>query len=383
MTRNFTRFLLLLLVNVMIGACAGGPPTPLDPPPGPDPLNAAYIIEDQIVPLVNGRSRVQAVPGSASLIRADVFGDPLYGDLDGDGDEDAAVVIVYDPGGSGTFYYIAAAIHQNGQYKGTAGYRLGDRIILQTLAYDNGVLLVRYLDRRPGEPMSAPPSARTAVQLRMAGDKLAPLSSGTAEEQVLRGWVTFGHEVQSFLPCAGMTEHWLLGISPALRQIAAAYRKALPRARAYDPLFMALAGHSAPAPSEGFGADYSAAFYATRLVQVWPGGNCRQDFIVVTSPQAGDFIRSPLLVRGQARGTWFFEGDFPLILKDHQGRVIARGFATAQGPWMTKEFVPFEGTLKFKVPAAAANRGTLVFQKDNPTDRPELDDAMELPVYLK
>jgi hypothetical protein len=46
---------------------------------------------------------------------------------------------------------------------------------------------------------------------------------------------------------------------------------------------------------------------------------------------------------------------------------------------MTKEFVPFEGTLTFKEPAAGG-RGTLVFKKDNPTDRPELDDAMELPV---
>jgi hypothetical protein len=27
--------------------------------------------------------------------------------------------------------------------------------------------------------------------------------------------------------------------------------------------------------------------------------------------------------------------------------------------------------------------GTLVFKKDNPTDRPELDDSLELPVYFK
>jgi hypothetical protein len=47
---------------------------------------------------------------------------------------------------------------------------------------------------------------------------------------------------------------------------------------------------------------------------------------------------------------------------------------------MTKEFVPFEGILKFKLPATAGHRGILVFKKDNPTDRPELDDAMELPV---
>jgi hypothetical protein len=142
---------------------------------------------------------------------------------------------------------------------------------------------------------------------------------------------------------------------------------------------MSLAGNVQAPPSDGFGADYSTAFYATRLVQVWPGGNCRRDFIVVASPKPGDVVRSPLKIRGQARGTWFFEGDFPLILKDPKGRVIARGYVTARGPWMTKEFVPFEGTLTFKIPVKGG-RGTLVFQKDNPTDRPEFDDEMELPV---
>ena len=49
---------------------------------------------------------------------------------------------------------------------------------------------------------------------------------------------------------------------------------------------------------------------------------------------------------------------------------------------MTKEFVPFEGTLTF-IKQATPGRGTLVFKKDNPTDRPELDDELELPIYFK
>jgi hypothetical protein len=103
---------------------------------------------------------------------------------------------------------------------------------------------------------------------------------------------------------------------------------------------------------------------------------------VVDFPRPGAVIAPPLKVRGRARGTWFFEGDFPLILKNHKGRVIARGYATAKGEWMTKEFVPFEGTIKFEK-TALGPRGTLVFKKDNPSDRRELDDAMEYPVYFE
>ena len=375
--------LFFILLAVIASACAGGLKDAAGPPPPSeaDPSNTTYTIEGQAVPLVNGRFSAAAAPGSAAWITAAVFGRPLFGDLDHDGDEDAVVVIIHESGGSGTFYYIAAAINQNGRYLGTAGYLLGDRIIAQFVRFDDGLVEAHYLDRRPTEPMSAPPSVRKVIPLRLIHGKLTPVEPEARQERVLEGWVTIGHEVRSFLPCASKAQHWLAGNSPALKEIAAAYGRALPQARPYTPLFMSLAGNVQAPPSDGFGADYSTAFFATRLVRVRPAGNCRRDFIVVASPKPGDVVRSPLKIRGQARGAWFFEGDFPLILKDPKGRVIARGYVTARGPWMTKEFVPFEGTLTFKKPAAAG-RGTLVFQKDNPTDRPELNDEMELPVHF-
>ena len=384
MTGVFARVIILFLSAVIGSACAGGVKDAADSaaPSGADPTNTTYTIEDRSVPLINGRFNAAAAPGSATTITAAVFGRPLFGDLDHDGDEDALVVIVYESGGSGTFYYIAAAINQNGSYKGTAGYLLGDRIIAQFVRFDDGLVQAHYLDRRPTEPMSTPPSIRKVIRLRFTKGKLTPLKPDARQEQVVEGWVTIGHEVRSFMPCASRADHWLMGNSPALKEITAAYQKALPEANPYTPVFMSLAGKFETPPSDGFGADYSTAFFATRLVQVRPAGNCRQDFIVVASPQPGDVVRSPLKIRGQARGTWFFEGDFPLILKDPKGRIIALGFVTARGQWMTKEFVPFEGTLTFKKPATGG-RGTLVFKKDNPTDRPELDDQMELPIYFK
>ncbi len=369
---------------VIAVACAGGGRHGIglpDSAPG-DPLNAVYAIEDQAVPLTDGRFEAGAAPGSATRITASAIGRPVYGDLDRDGDDDAVVLIVYDPGGSGTFYYLAAAIHQNGSYRGTRAVLLGDRIGLPYVEIRSGVVIASYLKRRPAEPMSTPPSVPASMQLALADNGLKPLKPDTAEERVLEGWVTIGHEVRSFLPCSSRTEHWLLGDSPALEEIKAAYQKAMPGARPYAPLFMSLAGIVKAPPPDGFGADYNAAFFATRLVRVWPAGNCRHEFITVEAPLPGAVISSPLKIHGRARGTWFFEGDFPLILKDHRSRVIARGYVTARGEWMTPNFVPFEGTINFEKPTTGG-RGTLVFKKDNPTGRPELDDSLELPVYFK
>jgi hypothetical protein len=188
--------------------------------------------------------------------------------------------------------------------------------------------------------------------------------------------------VRRFQPCSRGAELWILGDSPASGKIIRAHRKALPDRKRYAPLFMVLAGRVAGRPAGGYGREYKRAFFAAQLVKVWPRGNCKSDRIVLERPKPGAMVSSPLIVRGQARGTWFFEGDFPLLLKDSEGNVVARGFASARGEWMAREFVPFEGRIEFKKPKGRG-RGTLILKKDNPSDRPELDDALEIPVFFE
>jgi len=350
--------------------------------PSADLLNSIFTIERQEVRLINGYHEKQAAPGSATKIKTMVFGQPVNGDLNGDGDEDAGLFILHAPGGSGTFYYVAAALNRNGSYRGTNGVLLGDRIAPQTIQITNGVLVANYADRRPDEPMAARPSVGKTKYLTLKNVQLEEIKPLGQDEQVLEGWVTIGHEVRSFKPCLRKTDLWILGESPALREIIAAHSKAFPDRKRYAPLFMVLGGKYTERPTGSFGREYEGAFLATQLVQVWPRGNCKSMLIVVDEPTPGAVITSPLKVQGKARGVWFFEGDFPLLLMDSQRKVIAKGFATAKGEWMTQKFVSFEGTLKFKK-LEGSSRGTLAFKKDNPTDRPELDDILEIPIFFK
>jgi len=347
-----------------------------------DPLHASYIVEGQEVRPVAGRGEMKSAPGSATKIKISVFGKPVHGDLDGDGGDDAALLLVQQAGGSGTFYYVAAALNVNGAYRGTNAVFLGDRIAPQHVAIRNGMVVVDYADRRPEEPMSAQPSVGKSKYLTLKDGTLAAVGPLGEAEQVLEGWVTIGHEVRSFRPCMRKTDLWLLGSSTALNEIMAAYREALPGAKPYTPMFMVIAGSYAALPAEGFGVQYEAAFFATQLLRAWPGGNCTGGYIVVDSPAAGALVTSPLKVRGAARGSWFFEGDFPLVLMDGRGKVVAKGFCTAKKEWMTDEFVPFEGTLEFKKPSAG-DKGMLIFKRNNPTGLPEHDDALEVPVFFR
>lgn len=110
------------------------------------------------------------------------------------------------------------------------------------------------------------------------------------------------------------------------------------------------------------------------------------ELIEVATPTRAATITSPLEISGEARGQWFFEADAPVVLTDWDGRIIAESFITAEGEWMTEEFVPFSGTLEFELPADTGPqsvRGTLIIQRANPSGLAENDMAVEIPVRFE
>ena len=109
----------------------------------------------------------------------------------------------------------------------------------------------------------------------------------------------------------------------------------------------------------------------------------KQDLIRLSFPRPGDVISSPIEIRGEARGYWFFEATFPVVITDWNGLIIAEGYAEAGESWMTEDFVPFTVKLTFAKPTLYPERGTLILHKSNASGLPEHDDALEIPVSFK
>lgn len=244
------------------------------------PLDISYTIDNASYLLQNGKIEKEIAPGSASKETISVFGEPVYGDLNNDGNKDAALILVRDLGGSGTFYYAAVAINNSGAYKGTNAILLGDRIAPQTMEIRNSTLIVNYADRAPNEPMTARPSMGKSKYLVINNNNLVEAS------------------------------------------------------------------------------------------------------IFIESPESDAVIFSPITVSGVAKGSWFFEGSFPLVLTDEKGNVIAQSYANAQGNWMTIDYVRFSGKLVFKKPDGIKD-GILIFKKDNPSGLPEHDDSRGVRIIFR
>ena len=104
----------------------------------------------------------------------------------------------------------------------------------------------------------------------------------------------------------------------------------------------------------------------------------KNDLIRLESPRPNASVTSPLQLKGEARGTWFFEASFPVNIIDANGVVLGSVSAQATGEWMTTEFVPFTTTLVFTQPTTTT--GFLILKKDNPSGLPEHDDELKIPI---
>lgn len=98
----------------------------------------------------------------------------------------------------------------------------------------------------------------------------------------------------------------------------------------------------------------------------------------VTNPQPNTTVAFPLIVSGEAKGGWYFEGVFAIKLLDANGVQLASAIATAQGNWMTDSMVPFTSTIPSAAPTTTT--GKLVFEADNPSGLASNAKSFEVPV---
>lgn len=109
--------------------------------------------------------------------------------------------------------------------------------------------------------------------------------------------------------------------------------------------------------------------------------NASSNDIQVDNPSPGAVTGKSFTVTGTARGPWYFEASFPIDVLDGSGSVLTTGIATAEGEWMTTEFVSFSAPVT--VPATYIGPATLVLRNDNPSGLPENARSVSFPITIE
>ena len=75
---------------------------------------------------------------------------------------------------------------------------------------------------------------------------------------------------------------------------------------------------------------------AAGVLVLWPGREgvgkpYVSENVVVTAPLPGEKVSHAISVRGEARGSWFFEANLPLEVRDPSGRIVGGGTRRSTG----------------------------------------------------
>ena len=137
-------------------------------------------------------------PGDGNFSRLysdyEVFEDAVFGDIDGNGNNyDALLILVadvpneeqltsYSVAEAPSLFYAAVVLVENpptkiDDYKATNPVFLGDRIIPQSFFIEDNLAKITYLTRAPGEDFSVEPSVLESVELRLEGENLSIISA--------------------------------------------------------------------------------------------------------------------------------------------------------------------------------------------------------------
>lgn len=112
-----------------------------------------------------------------------------------------------------------------------------------------------------------------------------------------------------------------------------------------------------------------------------PSGNQPlHERVVVTAPVPGATVGKTFTVTGEAPGNWYFEASFPVEVRDAADNKVGQGIAQAQSDWMTTAQVPFKTDVTV---TGYTGPATLVLTRDNPSDLPQNDDSLSIPILIQ
>ena len=145
--------------------------------------NAAYPVEfvepDGIAQLEGGEFRQQAAPGSATETVVRLAQVRSFGRIDNGSSIDAAPILIVDPGGSGTFIYLVAALNVDGRPEMAATTLLGDRVAVRSVRIVDSQIVVGMRVRGPDDPFAYLTTEVTRTYV-LEGSELVLLSEETS-----------------------------------------------------------------------------------------------------------------------------------------------------------------------------------------------------------
>jgi hypothetical protein len=165
----------LVLAVLALAAC--GPAAKPEPALTLAELKSADLqteyVSGGVVRLTGGEYREPAAAGAAAQTVVTLAGPIAYAGLVS-GQPAAAAIVATQTGGSGTFLDLVVIGRRDGQATQIAGTHLGDRIKVEAIAFERGIVTLTMVVHGPDDPMCCP-TQRSTRRYELRIDSLVPL----------------------------------------------------------------------------------------------------------------------------------------------------------------------------------------------------------------
>lgn len=144
--------------------------------------NTTYDVvytQNGTAPLANGQYLETTAEGAVDIV-VTLGGQVAYGDLDGDGQEEAVVIVVSDPNGSAIFHDLAVVADQDGTPVNLASAALPDPVVVKEVDVEGGLVKVVMDTVGPGDGQCCP-SQHTVSFYGLQNGALVALASQTVD----------------------------------------------------------------------------------------------------------------------------------------------------------------------------------------------------------
>ncbi|MDF1498439.1 MAG: hypothetical protein P1P85_03770 [Patescibacteria group bacterium] len=160
--------------------------------------NAKYnsiFWKNETIKLKDG-SYTRKYSDSASVGYLGIFDNKiLFGDLNGDGEKDAVIILDSSFGGTGHFYELVAVVNKNGEPLQIASENLGDRSIINSLEINNGKIIIDMITHGPMDGGCCP-TLRKVFEYELKENELVIISEKELVDN--KDWQTYRNEEYGF-----------------------------------------------------------------------------------------------------------------------------------------------------------------------------------------
>ena len=313
--------------------------------------NAEYRLpllgdDDTPIRLEDGMGSIAYGEGATERDYAGLVDDTVaFGDLDGDGIADAAVVVFTSGGGSGTFKHLIAVLDRDGAPVQAARAFLGDRVRVESMTISSGEIVATMLAHRRSDGLCCP-TLNVTRAFALRGDQLVPRKALVIESPLPGETVASGVEVRGTTSTHPSAESLAYSVYDARGGVIGTGSLPVDGVPEYPGTFAApvefIAGADGPGRIEIVDVDQddgSALARTTvpvilRAAPLTDGRTSREPTpeLVLEAPLSGETVGATVELRGRI-SAMPFEKNLSYRIYNQAGTVVGEGAMLLDGPF--------------------------------------------------